>query len=107
MPCFGPGPDLTDFKRVADLAVYYNLYVPDAHQMMCPDGTKMHDMVFTDAPGDPGYRALHQMMRCFPTSSFSAADMPIDSAAKVEAAIAAQKLTCMPGSVGVAPILGP
>jgi hypothetical protein len=87
--------------------VYYNLYVPGAHQMSCPNGTVMHDMVFTAAPGGAGHRALHQMMRCFPTLSFDTADMPIDSAAEVEAAIAAGKLSCSPGSVGVAPILGP
>ncbi len=107
-PCYGFGPDFSDRAGGVDASVYYNLRVPGTSQMMCPDGSRMHDMVLTKAPGDPGYTPFVRVVFCDRGPNFSVADMPMKSAAVVEAAIAAGKLVCQPpGAVYLAPVLGP
>lgn len=105
-PCFGPGPDFSGTSRAADVPLFYVLLVPGATQMACPDGRFQHDMVLSAAPGDPGYNAAVQVVACFPGSSFAPEEIPYTSAAAVEAARAAGKLTCRLGRVQLSPVVG-
>ncbi len=93
-PCFGLGPDFSGTSRAADVPPLYIVMVPGATQMSCPDGSGMHDMVLTAAPGDLGYNAVIQLVICRPGANFDAADMPYTSAQAVEAGIAAGELRC-------------
>lgn len=104
--CFGVGPDFSQTSRSASVPIFYTLFVPGATQMACPNGTSKHDMVLTAVPGDPGYNAAVQAVRCLPGPSFSVADMPYTSAAEVEAGRAAGKLTCSPTRVLLSPVVG-
>jgi hypothetical protein len=103
--CFGLGPDFSQTSRSASVPIFYTLFVPGATQMACPNGTSRHDMVLTAVPGDPGYNAAVQAVRCFPGPSFSVAEMPYTSAAEVEAGIAAGKLACSPTRVLLSPVV--
>ncbi len=107
--CWGLRPDFSKKKRSADVPVFYTLFVPGATQMMCPEGvtpSRTHDMVLTAVPGDPGYNAAVQLVRCRPGPNFDIADMPYTSAAEVEAGIAAQELSCTPIRILAAPVVG-
>ena len=103
--CFGLGPDFSQTSRSASVPLFYTLFVPGATQMACADGTRKHDMVLTAVPGDPGYNAAVQAVRCVPGPRFSVAEMPFTSAAEVEAGIAAGKLTCSPTRVLLSPVV--
>ena len=92
--CFGLGPDFAGTSRAADVPLLYIVMAPGATQMACPDGSGLHDMVLTAAPGDPGYNAVVQLVVCRPGPSFDVAAMPYTSAAAVEAGIAAGQLRC-------------
>lgn len=105
-PCWGLGPNFSQTNRSADVPLFYTLFVPGATQMMCPNGTRMHDMVLTAVPGDRGYNGAVRLMRCTPGPHFHIADMPYTSAAEVEAGIAASELNCQPGPVLAAPVVG-
>ena len=94
-PCFGLGPDFSETARAADVPLLYIVMVPGASQMSCPDGSGMHDMVLTTAPGDLDYNAVVQLAVCRPGANFDAA-MPYTSEAAVEAGIAAGELRCTP-----------
>ena len=93
-PCWGLGPNFAQTKRAADVPLFYTLFVPGASQMMCPNGTLVHDMVLTAVPGDAGYNGVVQLVRCVPGPTFDIADMPYTSAQQVEAGIAAGELSC-------------
>ena len=105
-PCWGLGPDFSQTKRSADVPLFYTLFVPGATQMMCPDGSRTHDMVLTAVPGDPDYNGAVQLVRCLPGPNFDIADMPYTSAAAVEAGIGAGELNCTPARVLAAPVVG-
>lgn len=105
-PCFGLGPDFSQTARTAAVPLFYGLFVPGATQMSCPDGTRLHDMVVTAVPGDPGYNAAVQVVRCVAGPSFAAATMPYTSAAEVEAGIANGELRCVLGAVLLSPVVG-
>jgi hypothetical protein len=104
--CYPIGPDFSDTSRSADVPVLYALFVPGATQMSCADGTRVHDMVLTAVPGDEGYNAAVLLTRCLAGPNFSLADMPYDSAGKVEAGIAAGELVCTPIRVALSPVVG-
>lgn len=93
-PCWGLGPDFSQTERAAGVPLFYTLFVPGASQMMCPDGTRVHDMVLTAVPGDAGYNGAVQLVRCGPGPNFDIANMPYTSAQQVEAADAAGELNC-------------
>ncbi len=93
-PCFGLGPDFSGTSRAADVPLLYIVMVPGATQMSCPDGSGMHDMVLTAAPGDAGYNAVIQLVVCRSGANFDAAAMPYTSDEAVEAGIAAGELRC-------------
>ena len=105
-PCWGLGPDFSQTNRSAEVPLFYTLFVPGADQMMCPDGTRRHDMVLTAVPGDPGYNGAVQLVRCLAGPNFDIADMPYTSADEVQAGIAAGGLTCSFGRVLAAPVVG-
>ena len=112
-PCWGLGPDFSQTKRSADVPLFYTLFVPGATQMgPCPPPTPpgfnnlLHDMVLTAVPGDPGYNAAVQVVRCLPGPNFDGTDVPYTSAAEVEAAWAAGELSCAFGRVLAAPVVG-
>ncbi len=105
-PCWGLGPDFSKTKRAADVPLFYTLFVPGASQMMCPDGTRVHDMVLTAVPGDAGYNGAVRLVRCVRGPNFDIADMPYTSAQQVEAAIAAGELNCTnTGRILAAPVV--
>ncbi|HWI03480.1 MAG TPA: hypothetical protein VNT52_06565 [Acidimicrobiales bacterium] len=98
---------MADTSRLGDVPIMYTLFVPGATQMSCPDGTRMHDMVLTAVPGDPGYQPAVRIRGCGPGPNFSSADFPFTSAAEVEAGIAAEQLTCSrPGPIRLASVVG-
>lgn len=103
--CYHVGPDFSGTSRSADVPVMYALFVPGATQMSCADGTRVHDMVLTAVPGDAGYNAAVLVTRCLVGPNFSIADMPYESAAEVEAGIAARALICTPVLVALAPVV--
>ncbi len=105
-PCWGLGPNFSETNRSADVPVFYTLFVPGATQLMCPDGTRVHDMVPTAVPGDRNYNGAVRLVRCTPGMNFEVADMPHTSAAEVDAGIAARELSCRPGPVLAAPVVG-
>ncbi|MDQ4132325.1 MAG: hypothetical protein M3179_03770, partial [Actinomycetota bacterium] len=105
--CFGLGPDMTDTSRRGDVPIMYALFVPGATQMSCPGGARMHDMVLTAVPGDPGYQPAVRVRGCERGLKFSAADFPFTSTAEVEAGIAAEQLTCgRAGPIRLASVVG-
>lgn len=104
--CWGLGPDFSQTNRSADVPLFYTLFVPGADQMMCPNGTRRHDMVLSAVPGDPGYNGAVQLVRCLAGPNFDIAEMPYTSAAAVQAGIAARELTCSFGRVLAAPVVG-
>lgn len=109
--CFGLGPDMAGTSRRGDVPVMYTLFVPGATQMSCPNGSARHDMVLTAVPGDPGYQPAVRIVRCLPGPTWADPSVgpafPFTSAAEVEAAIAAGKLSCAPPSpVRMAPVVG-
>lgn len=105
-PCWGLGPDFSQSERAADVPLFYTLFVPGASQMMCPDGTRVHDMVLTAVPGDASYNGAVQLVRCVSGPNFDIADMPYTSAQQVEAAIAAGELNCTnTGRILAAPVV--
>lgn len=104
-PCWGLGPNFSKTKRAANVPLFYTLFVPGASQMMCPDGSRVHDMVLTAVPGDRGYNAAVRLVRCVPGPNFDIAKMPYTSAQEVEAAIAADELTCAPQAILAAPVV--
>lgn len=104
-PCWGLGPDFSSTKRAADVPLFYTLFVPGASQMMCPDGTLVHDMVLTAVPGEDGYNAAVRLVRCVPGPNFDLADMPYTSAQEVEAGIAAGELSCTRRGILAAPVV--
>ena len=105
-PCWGLGPNFSETNRSADVPLFYTLFVPGATQMMCPDGTRVHDMVLTAVPGDPGYNGAVQLVRCVDGPNPGVPAMPLTSAAAVEAAWDAGDLTCTFGPVLAAPVVG-
>jgi hypothetical protein len=86
----------------------YGIHAEGTTQMACPNGSAMHDMILSVAPGDPGYQPLVGFIHCFEGPNFDVADMPYTSAAAVEAAAAAGALTCGPpvGPVYLSPVVG-
>lgn len=104
-PCWGLGPDFSQTKRAADVPLFYTLFVPGADQMMCPNGTLMHDMVLTAMPGDTGYNAAVRLVRCVPGPNFAIADMPYTSGQQVQAGIAAGELSCTWRGILAAPVV--
>lgn len=104
-PCWGLGPDYSKSKRSAEVPLFYTLFVPGATQMSCPDGSRVHDMVLTAVPGDPGYNGAVQLVRCLPGRNFDIAKMPYSSAAAVEGGIAAHELNCTPIRILAAPVV--
>ena len=88
------------------MPIFYTLFVPGATQMMCPDGTLVHDMVLTAVPGDPGYNGAVRLWRCGPGPNWATANtMPYTSAAEVEAGIAAGALSCSRRGILAAPVV--
>ena len=109
--CFGLGPDTSGTSRRSDVPLMYTLFVPAATQMSCPDGSLRHDMVLTAVPGDPGYQPAVRIVRCVAGPTWANPGIgpafPYTSAAKVQAAIAAGKLSCAaPSPVRMAPVVG-
>ncbi|HMM40946.1 MAG TPA: hypothetical protein PKA95_03510 [Thermomicrobiales bacterium] len=106
--CFGPGPDFRKNKDIDGLPVMYAIHSDSATQIACPDGSLMHDMILSVAPGDPGYQPLVGWVHCFEGPNFDPADMPYTSAAAVQAGAAGGELTCGApvGPVYISPVVG-
>lgn len=99
--CFGAWPDNTKGQSAVEYPAFYILWgIGGATQMHCPDGSSMHDMVATAAPGDTNYSPKVELIVCLEGPSYAGGTFTSEQA--VLDAIDDLKLDCdAVGSVGV------
>ena len=91
--CFNIGPDVSATERSASVSPLYVIFAPGATNEQCPDGSNLHDHVFSAGPGSPGYNGAVRIVAAMATGTFDPSVMPITSAAEVQALVSAGQLT--------------
>ena len=104
---WGLGPDVSHAARPRGLPIMYALFIEGATQMPCPGiPANNHDMVMTTVPSDGGFNAKFEVWGCGQGANYDPDKFPFTSAAAVEASMAAGELSCSPGGVRFAQVVG-